>query len=168
MKYLITVIAFFLISSVANANNTAVSDAAAEEYCKVKYSDNTGTGVYRGQCKSEKPDGHGTVTFYNGDKITGTFSNGIISGEGVYRSANGNTYEGQWLEGRRHGQGVYKWAKGSTYEGEWVDDKRHGEGVFVWANGNRFVGKFRDNKRFNGNYYTSNGYVYKCRLGQCK
>lgn len=165
MKILMSVVILFLISSMAKAS---AADDAAEEYCKVKYSDSSGTGLYRGQCENNLPNGFGTVTFRSGDKITGTFAKGIISGEGVYTSATGNTYEGDWLKGRRHGQGVYKWAKGSSYDGEWVDDKRHGKGVFVWANGNRFVGKFRDNKRFNGNYYTSSGHVYKCRLGQCK
>jgi hypothetical protein len=159
-----------LVSSMAHAVGSSDKLGSELDYCKVSYVEKTGgsNGTYRGQCENDKPHGPGTVTFYNGDKLTGTFINGVFGGNGVRSSADGNIYEGGWQKGKRHGQGKYTWAQGSSYVGEWIDDKRHGKGVFKWSNGNRFEGEFRDNKRFNGKYYTSTGRVYKCRLGQCK
>lgn len=160
----------FFISSMAHAVDSVDHVSADLEYCKAPYIDtfDGSSGTYRGQCLNDKPHGSGTVTFYSGDKLAGRFENGNLSGSGTFTSVDGNEYKGGWQEGKRHGRGTYTWARGSSYVGEWIDDKRHGQGVFVWSNGNRFEGEFRDNKRYNGKYFTSNGRVYKCRLGQCK
>lgn len=169
-----TKIAFMVfITSMAHAVDSlaAKSNSASNlDYCKVPYVDEISgkSGTYRGQCKNEQPSGSGTVTLYNGDKLVGHFENGTLSGEGTYTAADGSVYKGDWENGKRHGQGTYTWARGSTYVGEWTDDKRHGKGIFTWSNGNRFEGEFRNNKRYNGKYFTSNGRVYKCHLGQCK
>lgn len=174
MKYITASAVLCFVSSMANAvdstntlNNLASSDL---NYCKVPYVDSVdgSSGTYRGHCENEIPHGEGTVTFYDGDKLTGSFSNGQIKGDITLVSSDGNTYKGAWGEGKRNGYGTFTWARGSSYEGEWLDDKRHGQGIFTWSNGNRFEGEFRDNKRYNGKYYTSNGRVYKCRLGQCR
>ena len=161
----------FFISSMAHAVDSADTLSSTDsDYCKVPYIDkfDGSSGTYRGQCDNGKPHGSGTITFYNGDKLVGNFNSGILEGSGTYTSVEGNVYEGEWVKGKRHGRGTFTWAQGSTYVGEWLDDKRHGQGVFTWANGNRFKGEFRDNKRYNGKYYTSNGGVYVCRMGQCK
>ena len=165
----------FMTSSIGfSLNSQAVESSSASsadiDYCKVAYVDQVEDreGIYRGQCKNNKPNGVGTVSFYNGSKLAGTFADGQFAGEGTYTSASGDVYKGDWQHGKRHGQGTYTWAQGSQYEGEWIDDKREGQGVFTWANGNRFEGEFRDNKRYNGKYYTSTGRIYKCRLGQCR
>ncbi len=160
----------FFIPSMAHAVDSANSISPDENYCKVPYVDkfDGSSGTYRGQCENETPHGSGTVTFYNGDKLAGSFKYGALHGVGTYTTSDGSTYQGGWQKGKRHGQGTYTWAQGSSYVGEWSDDKRHGQGVFTWANGNRFKGEFRDNKRYNGKYFTSKGGVYNCRLGQCK
>jgi hypothetical protein len=168
MKLLIAVLMFFVTSISYAIDNEASS--ADLDYCKVSYTNKAdgSTGTYGGQCKNNVPHGSGVVTFYNGDKLSGEFVQGDLSGEGVFEAVSGDNYKGGWDDGKRNGQGTYHWARGSSYVGEWLDDKRHGDGVFTWSNGNRFEGEFRDNKRYNGKYYTSNGRVYKCRLGQCK
>lgn len=165
----LTMFAFF-ISSMAHAVDSQELAAKNLDYCKVSYTDNyDGTaGTYRGQCMGKVPHGSGQVNFYNGDKLTGTFERGELVGEVTITSSDGNVYQGTYQDGKRHGSGTFTWARGSRYEGEWIDDKRHGKGVFTWANGNRFEGEFRDNKQYNGKYFTSNGHIYKCRLGQCK
>lgn len=170
MKMTKAVVLAFFISSMAHAVDSADSMSANLDYCKVPFTDKTdgNNGTYRGQCLDDKPQGSGTVKFYNGAKLAGMFKNGSLVGNGVYTSSAGDIYKGAWQQGKRHGQGTFTWARGSSYVGEWIDDKRHGKGVFTWSNGNRFEGEFRDNKRFNGKYYTSTGRVYKCRLGQCK
>ena len=171
MKTKVALLVF--ISSMAHAVDSlaASSNSASDQnYCKVPYVDTASgkSGTYRGQCLDGKPNGSGTVTLYNGDKLDGHFEKGALSGNGTYTAADGSVYEGNWENGRRHGKGTFTWARGSSYVGEWIDDKRHGKGIFTWSNGNRFEGEFRDNKRYNGTYYTSNGRVYKCHLGQCK
>ena len=171
MKTIVASLVF--ISSMAHAvdSTAATSNSASDlDYCKVPYSDTASgqSGTYRGQCVDGKPNGSGTVTLHNGDKLAGTFKNGVLSGTGTFTYADGSIYEGSFTNGMRHGQGTYTWARGSSYVGEWTDDKRHGKGVFTWSNGNRFEGEFRDNKQYNGKYYTSSGRVYKCHLGQCK
>ncbi len=163
----------FFISSMAHVVVSVAApsaDASDLEYCKVPYIDSASgdSGTYRGQCENGKPNGSGTVTFYNGNQLSGEFTQGILNGEGKFTAADGSIYSGQWENGQRHGQGKYTWARGSSYEGEWFDDKRHGKGIFVWSNGNRFEGEFRNNKRYNGMYYTTNGGVYRCQLGQCR
>ena len=170
MKMAKTVTLVFFISSMAHAVDSTDAMSVDLEYCKVPYTDTMDgiSGTYRGQCKNGKPNGSGSVDFFNGSRLAGTFKKGALAGNGVYTSADGNIYEGGWQEGKRHGQGTFTWARGSSYAGEWIDDKRHGKGVFKWSNGNRFEGEFRDNKRYNGKYYTSTGRVYNCRLGQCK
>lgn len=160
----------FIISSIAHAVESTETISSNLDYCKVSYKDQNdgGQGTYRGQCKNGLPDGAGTVTFYNGDELSGSFEKGILSGDGRFKSADGSTYEGAWEDGMRHGRGTFNWARGSSYIGEWNEDERHGKGVFTWSNGNRFEGEFRNNKRYNGKYFTSTGRVYKCQYGQCK
>lgn len=167
---MLLVFASSMASAVDSANTMTELELSDLDLCKVSYVDKTdgAAGTYRGQCVDGKPHGSGTVTFNNGAKINGTFQNGLIEGEGTYESSDGNIYKGMWTDGKRSGFGTFTWARGSTYEGEWVDDMRHGQGVFTWSNGNRFEGEFRNNKQYNGMYYTSNGRVYKCRLGQCR
>ncbi|MEE8057683.1 MAG: hypothetical protein V3T17_07610 [Pseudomonadales bacterium] len=160
----------FFISSLAHAVDSIDAVSINADYCKVPYIDKMDgrLGTYRGQCNDEKPHGSGTVTYHNGDKLAGVFKGGVLEGNGTHILSDGSHYKGGWENGQRHGWGAYTWARGSSYIGEWVDDKRHGKGVFTWSNGNRFEGEFRNNKRYNGKYYTRNGRVYKCRLGQCR
>jgi hypothetical protein len=150
------------------AADSVDSMVSTESYCIADYADAKGDGAYKGPCENGLPQGSGEVTYRDGARLNAAFVAGKAGGEVVYHAADGSVYEGSWQQGKRHGQGTYTWAQGSRYEGEWSDDRRHGEGVYSWFNGNRFVGNFKNNKRYNGSYYTSNGHVYKCRLGRCK
>jgi len=170
MRIVMAVSVVIFMTSMVYAVDSSDVHTSNLEYCKLPYVDKVegSTGTYRGQCQNNKPYGEGTVSFDNGDTLTGTFKGGLFEGDGVYTTADGSVYTGDWQGGQRHGQGTYTWARGSRYVGEWSDDRRHGKGVFTWPNGNRFEGEFRDNKRYNGKYYTSSGHVYRCRLGLCK
>ena len=168
MKSPMTVLFFFASLAHVLPATASASQPESNEYCKVDFFSGSDVGVYKGQCVEDIPFGSGVVEFYNGDMMEGKFKNGQLEGEAIMKAANGNTYNGEVVNGKRHGNGTFTWARGSNYVGEWVDDKRHGNGTFTWANGNRFEGEFRDNKRYNGMYYTSNGRVMKCRMGQCR
>lgn len=139
------------------------------EYCKVDYAEaGSVKGVYRGQCLDDVPQGVGTVRFFNGDTLEGSFEKGVVVGKSTLRRARGDVYKGVIVDGKREGLGSYQWAQGSRYEGEWADDMRHGQGVFTWNNGSRFEGEFRANKRYTGKFYSSNGRVVRCRMGACQ
>jgi hypothetical protein len=119
---------FFIMSSMSYAMDSKESVSSGHDYCKVSYEDqNDGSqGVYRGQCKNGLADGSGTVTFNNGDELSGRYEKGVLSGDGIFTSADGSTYQGSWEDGKRHGRGTFNWARGSSYIGEWSEDKRHG------------------------------------------
>lgn len=166
----IRVVILLLISSMAQAVGSVQQlPQKTTAYCKLSYVDSFDgkKGVYQGQCKDDVPHGSGTIAFSNGDKVAGSFRNGVLEGGGIASSAAGDVYQGGWINGKRHGQGEYVWRQGSRYVGQWIDDKRHGLGVLTWPNGDRFKGEFRNNKRFSGKYYTHSGRVYSCRNGQC-
>jgi hypothetical protein len=142
--------------------------AANKEYCKVDFVIGKSYGVYKGECLNGAPDGDGYIEFYNGDVLHGHFNEGVLSGNVMLKTANGSEYRGTMVDGKRHGEGSYQWAMGASYVGEWVDDMRHGEGTYTWTDGSRFEGEFKENKRFNGTYYSANGRVMRCRMGQCR
>ncbi|CAF4353126.1 unnamed protein product, partial [Adineta steineri] len=48
---------------------------------------------YEGEMKDGKEHGKGHINFANGDKYTGIFVEGNITGQGVYINADGNRYE---------------------------------------------------------------------------
>lgn len=49
------------------------------------------------------------------------------NGEHVY--ANGNRYSGDWVDGKITGYGVLTFADGETYEGELKDGRMQGRGT---------------------------------------
>lgn len=152
----------FLMTSLAHGSDDV-------DYCKMDYAESGSVkGTYRGQCVDGLPHGAGIVSYFNGNKLDGTFDKGVIKGEGTLRLAAGDVYTGPIVEGKREGKGSYKWARGSSYVGQWSDDMRNGQGVFTWNNGSRFEGEFRDNKRYNGKFYSNNGRVMRCRMGTCR
>jgi hypothetical protein len=60
----------------------------------------------------------------------GSWKNGRITGNGVYRWSDGSVYEGSFLDGRLHGVGRLSWPEGSVYDGMWVQGEMTGQGKF--------------------------------------
>jgi hypothetical protein len=56
-----------------------------------------------------KPSEH-----YEGEMLDGRYN-----GHGVMTWANGDHYDGGFKDGSKHGHGVYTWASGFHYEGDW-------------------------------------------------
>jgi hypothetical protein len=56
-----------------------------------------GETKYEGEFKNGKKDGHGTLTWWNGDKYVGNFQADAMEGSGNLTCNSGNIYEGQWL-----------------------------------------------------------------------
>lgn len=50
----------------------------------------------------------GTLTYSNGDRYDGDFSEGKKNGQGIMTSPNGEKYDGEWKDDRRDGNGTAK------------------------------------------------------------
>ena len=48
---------------------------------------------------------------------------------------NAERYSGDYLNGLRHGKGMYDWANNDKYIGDWINDRRTGFGEFYWNSG---------------------------------
>jgi hypothetical protein len=64
------------------------------------------------------------MTYANGDKYEGSFSNNQKHGRGIYVWASGDTYEGLYHKDRRYDKrGKMTLVDGSIYEGIFVNDQ---------------------------------------------
>ncbi len=144
---------------------------------------------YDGEWKENKRNGHGVMTWKNGEKYDGEWKDGNRTGQGVYYLANGNRYEGdfeddkfngkgvlyysdedgfkhdkydgEWKNGMFNGHGVLTWKSGDKYDGEWKDNKRHGHGVLSYIDGAKYDGEWKEgNRDGQGVFYHSNGDKY--------
>lgn len=94
------------------------------------------SGIYTGQInKKSIPDGQGYFVWKNGDKYEGAFTNGQITGKGIFYYANGDMiYEGDFVNGLKHGTGTFVWESGqneiTTYNGAFFNGKMTGIGSF--------------------------------------
>lgn len=46
---------------------------------------------------------------------------------------DGTKYEGQFTNGKQEGRGIKTWPNGNTYEGLWKNNLQHGNGQFYSA-----------------------------------
>ncbi len=82
--------------------------------------------------------GKGTMNRASGNKNTGNWVDGNITGQGTFVWANGDRYEGQFKDNKKHGKGKMDFAEGDKYTGDWVDGKRTGQGIYSFVGGNRY------------------------------
>lgn len=84
-------------------------------------------------------DGHGTLTYPNGDYYTGEWRDGCKHGKGEFHYMDGSSYVGDWVDDqvrqppRRYlplvhpeqpsGWGKLVWRNGVVYEGSWLEGK---------------------------------------------
>lgn len=108
--------------------------------------------IYSGYVDPETrtPNGTGTMIYFNGDRYTGNWVDGLPDGQGIKEYINGDVYDGWWAGGKRNGHGVYTWSDGRIYDGEYKDDLRNGEGSFLGWTG------YQSETGWIGNYYGSN------------
>ena len=103
-----------------------------------------------------------SISFKNGDKFLGNFTDGRPSGYGeVYykhslpSSEHGVEYEvavykGNFRQGMRDGKGKMVWQDGAAFDGLWVNDKRH-RGKMIMKTGQIYEGSFKDDKPHDDN-----------------
>ncbi len=144
---------------------------------------------YDGEWKDNERNGHGMMTWKNGEKYDGEWKDGKRTGQGVYYLANGNRYEGdfednkfngkgvlyysdedglkrdkydgEWKNGMFNGHGVLTWKSGLKYDGEWKDNERHGHGLLSYSDGEKYDGEWKEgNRDGHGVFYHNNGDKY--------
>ncbi len=60
---------------------------------------------YTGYVLNHRMNGHGKLTYPNGDVYEGNFVNGVFSGRGSFKSSMGWSYVGEFKKGQADGQG---------------------------------------------------------------
>jgi len=103
-----------------------------------------------GYFRNNKLNGHGTISYSNGNIYKGEWVDSELQGQGTYTYGSqtksaGDRYVGQFKKSRRHGQGTYTHSDGNKYTGEWKDGKPHGRGKLA-ENGKTYVGEFKEGK----------------------
>jgi hypothetical protein len=92
---------------------------------------------YEGSLSNGQINGKGTMTWLaTGKKITGIFTDGSVSGNGVAIYPEGSKYEGNFKNNIRNGYGIFTYKNGEVYKGEYLMGNKNGEGSYYDAKGN--------------------------------
>ena len=89
--------------------------------------------------------GYKEITYKDGNKYKGYFSNGEFHGKGVYIFKNGGRHEGTFNKGLPEGYGIIIFSNGDRYEGGFHQGKFHGKGIWLLNNGLLYIGGFYKN-----------------------
>uniref|UniRef100_A0A7S1DHT2 MORN repeat-containing protein 5 n=1 Tax=Hemiselmis andersenii TaxID=464988 RepID=A0A7S1DHT2_HEMAN len=94
--------------------------------------------IYKGQMKSMRRHGKGTMVWQNGHSYEGDWEEDKMHGEGEYRWPDGQVYVGEFNHGKKEGMGVMQYADGETkYVGGFVNNEPAGSGVWYLPGGQR-------------------------------
>ena len=116
-----------------------------------------------GGCQTFPVNGQGNYTYSNGDKHSGEFKNGEMTGKGTYTyHMNGDKYVGDHVDGKFHGQGILYFFNGDKYVGEFRNGMRNGQGTLIISNGEEKQGVWR-----NG-HLTISGFLYVDNQKECQ
>jgi hypothetical protein len=117
----------------------------------MKYMTSTGHPIYDGEFRGGKRNGHGVITWENGNRVEAEWSDDAPNGHGTADSRNGH-YEGEFRDGQMTGFGTAISPDGSRYESQWRNGAPDGEGTLTRVGlapfkGNWTRGCFRDGDR---------------------
>lgn len=115
------------------------------------------------QCLSgDCNNGHGRFLFRSGAVYEGDFLNGKCHGKGIMSFPNGNKYWGDWTDNQRQGQGKMAYREGNTYVGGFVESRMRGKGKMTYVNGDSYDGNWENNRpNGNGTYSFVSGNRYE-------
>lgn len=97
------------------------------------------------------------IKFSDGTTYSGQFAD-TICGTGVMKFPVGDKYSGSYENGLRSGNGVYTWKSGDRYDGGWQNDLMSGTGTYTYVDGSIASGTFANNKFVDGTYTLKNKY----------
>ena len=127
--------------------------------------------VYEGEFSNSgmKPGGVGVMSYSNGMRVSGKFSEGKTldvvtvkysdgrlfegifdintlqpNGFGKITMSDGTTFQAMYSQGKIIGKGILNFTNGDFYEGDFVENQRTGQGVYKWSNGNTYKGTFKN------------------------
>lgn len=104
--------------------------------------------MYKGNMVNGRINGYGEYESAFGEKIKGTFVNGVLHGEqGSITTHAEEKYQGRWVHGELCGRGTYENALGDKYTGYWEHSMRHGRGYDLIANLGYYKGFFVNGTR---------------------
>ena len=70
------------------------------------------------------------MTYPNGNKYQGCFSNNLKEGRGIFTFEDGSSYVGDWKNDLKDGKGIFKWPDGSKFNGEWLEGESRAGTLF--------------------------------------
>lgn len=117
--------------------------------------------IYMGAYQNGVPNGHGSITFANGERYVGQVKDGSpLNSQGTYTFANGDKYVGEYKNGYRNGQGTYTFTDGRVWLGEWTEGKANGRVIQYSANGKiEKSGIYKDNVLVTSQYIDPNSFT---------
>ena len=86
------------------------------------------------------------MTYNNGDKYDGYWSNNLREGKGIMTYKNGDKYDGNWKNDIREGEGKIYFFEG-YYQGIWKNNEFNGNVEIFYYNKKRFKGILKNGKR---------------------
>lgn len=139
--------------------------------CRVwdQYPDRRKTVRWSGACPDGWAGGPGVLSWFHGGRydgqVEGTLVGGRMEGQGRVTWRDGRRLDGNFSNGLVSGQATHVWADGRVYEGEWRDDRRTGFGTLTFPSGNKYVGRFQRNRPTGeGEFVTVDGRRYRPRI----
>lgn len=97
--------------------------------------------TYKGLTYSGSWTGTADITYANGDKFSGSVTNGVPNGDGTYVWTSASTsYSGGWKDGTMNGEGRYNFTANSYpyIQGTFQNGRPTGTAVYYKAEGNTF------------------------------
>lgn len=91
-------------------------------------------------------EGHGKLTWTNGDEFEGEFVAGLFQGEGRYTIKGYAVYQGQFNQGYMEGVGNLVYENGAKYEGDFSKNVFNGKGKLINKDGSIYEGDFLNNE----------------------
>jgi hypothetical protein len=101
---------------------------------------------YVGGFLAGKLNGHGVMTFPNGERREAEWRDNNRNGPGMTLYGNGDRYTGEYRDDQMSGHGVLAFASGDRYDGEFLGDAFAGHGIKTWPDGDRYDGEWRKGK----------------------
>jgi len=194
MRYVLIILAFFIVSTIATpvfSRETGVLflwEISSGRKAWENFGDEKFQQKFIGSISNGKPNGKGSLSHPDGKNVKGVWKDGQeLNTKHFDKSGKviGGFVKGRFIEGSnlriktvlylRKVNGKWGWyddgniAKDYKYEGTIENGKPNGRGIYSLPNGNQYIGEFKDGKKSgHGTYTYKNGdkYIGKWKDGK--